>query len=127
MTAPDLLPCPFCGGDANLGYRSAYSVDSGSDFVGCNDCCCMIEFDEPKWNARTQSIDSSSRAEAIATWNTRAPLAEALAVPEVQALVEAAKRALQFTENTESELGMTLESGDMLRAAIRAIGERADG
>ena len=56
-----------------------------------------------------------------------APLAEALAVPEVAALVEAAKRALQFTENTESELGMTLESGDMLRAAIRAIGEGRNG
>jgi hypothetical protein len=34
-------------------------------------------------------------------------------------LLEAAEQALNFIENTESELGITLESGIMLRAAIK--------
>jgi hypothetical protein len=37
------------------------------------------------------------------------------AAPE---LLEAAQVALNYIENTESELGITLRSGDMLRAAI---------
>lgn len=33
-------------------------------------------------------------------------------------LLDAAKRALNYIENTEGELGITLNSGDMLRASI---------
>ncbi len=33
-------------------------------------------------------------------------------------LMDAAERALNYIANTESELGITLDSGDMLRAAI---------
>lgn len=39
-------------------------------------------------------------------------------------LLAAAKRALNFIANTEGELGITLDSGDALRAAIaKATGE----
>lgn len=39
-------------------------------------------------------------------------------------LLEAAERALNFITNVESEIGDTLESGDLLRAAIaRARGQ----
>ncbi len=111
----DLKPCPFCGGEAYLRDDVSHST---AFFIGCSTVGC---FGEIHWE--------QTAAEAIAAWNARTtPLAEALAVPQIKALVGAAKRALQFTENTESELGMTLESGDMLRAALRAIGEgRADG
>lgn len=34
------------------------------------------------------------------------------------AMLEALKRCLNFIENTESEIGETLESGDMARSAI---------
>ena len=70
----DLLPCPFCGGNAHYGHHSAYSIDSSFDFIGCKDCGCMFEYEEP-WNARTQPWGYSSRAEAIAAWNRRAILA----------------------------------------------------
>jgi hypothetical protein len=36
------------------------------------------------------------------------------------ALVEAGRRALNYLENTESELGMTIDSADALRAALAA-------
>lgn len=42
-------------------------------------------------------------------------------VPEVRALVEAAKSGLRFIENTEGELGIVLGCGDALRAAIAAL------
>lgn len=45
----------------------------------------------------------------------------ALAVPEVRALVEAAKSGLRFIENTEGELGIVLGCGDALRAALAAL------
>ena len=51
--------------------------------------------------------------------------ADPLSDPRVVALVEAAKRALNNLENTESEFGITLESADSLRAALRAIGGEA--
>lgn len=36
----------------------------------------------------------------------------------IRDLLAAARKALNFVENTESELGVTLDSGDALRAAI---------
>ena len=40
----------------------------------------------------------------------------------VRDVVEAAKRALNFIQNTESELGEPLDSGDALRAALARLG-----
>ena len=62
----DLLPCPFCGGEATF-----EDTGDGSWSVGCNDrqsdgitVLCM----------GYQSLTSFARkAEAIAAWNTRAP------------------------------------------------------
>ena len=43
----------------------------------------------------------------------------------VRDVVEAAKRALNFIQNTESELGEPLDSGDALRAALARLGGAA--
>jgi len=51
--------------------------------------------------------------------------ADPLSDPRVKALVDAAKRALNYLENTESEFGITLESADSVRDALRAIGGEA--
>ena len=44
---------------------------------------------------------------------------EAILVAALPELMIAAERALNFIENTESEIGCSLESGDLLRAAIK--------
>lgn len=51
------------------------------------------------------------------------PVAKANArlIAAAPALFEAAERALNYIENTEGELGITLESGEMLRAAISLV------
>lgn len=52
------------------------------------------------------------------------PIEDARLIAASPELLKAAKRALRFIANTEGEMGETLESGDMLRAAIaKAIGE----
>ena len=51
-------------------------------------------------------------------------LANARLIAAAPDLLEAARRALNFIENTEDEFGDNLPSGDALRAAIaRATGE----
>lgn len=53
-----LLPCPFCGGEAEM--LTAESMHGGNLYgVMCNCCAC-----------RTDVFDNE--AEAIAAWNTRA-------------------------------------------------------
>lgn len=57
MTAPDLAPCPFCGGD-----KVAVCQSERTDPVFWVECI--------RCNAEAQP--STDKAEAIAAWNTRA-------------------------------------------------------
>lgn len=81
---PELKPCPFCGGDATT---LVGKYDHGGTFyeAGCDSvgCWCLP-------SAKTLSMEH-----AVAEWNRRADmpptLAQALALPEIAALVEAAQ------------------------------------
>lgn len=60
----ELLPCPFCGGEAEL--QPSYDMDTGEVdgwFVWCNnkECECAPE-----------TREHFTEAEAITAWNTRA-------------------------------------------------------
>ena len=57
----ELLPCPFCGGEANV---IDHHNDNGSVSVGCNNDTCL-GFSGLGWLYKTE-------AEAIAAWNSRA-------------------------------------------------------
>lgn len=59
MTDPELLPCPFCGGDAAMGTGETYA------FVNCVECLAATN--------HLMNCDTT-RDEAIAAWNTRADL-----------------------------------------------------
>ncbi len=59
----ELLPCPFCGGEANI---IDHHNDDGSVSVGCNNDTCL-GFSGLGWLYKTE-------AEAISAWNTRAEL-----------------------------------------------------
>lgn len=63
MSAPDLKPCPFCGGEAHI---EQIGDRRQSTIYCCNSCGCRLETGEEWDHGRN--------------WNTRAPLAEALAV-----------------------------------------------
>lgn len=69
MTAPELKPCPFCGGKPYLANVEMV----GCAYVVCTDC-------------RAQG-DDASREGAIAAWNRRADLAAVPAQVRVKPLV----------------------------------------
>lgn len=69
----ELLPCPFCGGEAALGYAATHN------FVNCVDCSVTTNF--------LFAEHRTTEEEAIAEWNTRisrpAPSADAVALAEL--------------------------------------------
>jgi Lar family restriction alleviation protein len=73
MTTPKLLLCPFCGANAHIVPNGRWHI------VQCDDCGIATEV--------------CARADAVETWNRRAPLTidDAMTVPEVRALVRAAR------------------------------------
>lgn len=116
MTAPDLLPCPFCG--CSVGIERS------------GPACAIVCLAPSKCLKSGLLIGFSpdEEAEAIAAWNRRAPLAdahplasEALAVSEVAALVYAAKMVMHDLHHGNGLEGL-YENRDRLDAALHAIG-----
>jgi len=60
MQEPNILPCPFCGGEAELWYddTAGYMGGVSDDYVRCKNC-------------RAIGTYKKSGKEAIAAWNKR--------------------------------------------------------
>lgn len=107
----DLLPCPFCGGEARLfcdDLINGVPVEAPDWVIECEgDCTCRF------------SMADQDRFRLIAAWNRRAPvtLAAALALPEIKALVEALKMA-QVWLDFDGRFDM-----QTINAALRRIAE----
>lgn len=90
MTAPDLLPCPFCGGEAsawNLTLEGA---------VRCADCRATIV-------RQHKPVYDTGHEEAIAAWNTRAtPTPDAMTPDVPEEWIAAAANAV-WLELMDSE------------------------
>lgn len=86
MTAPELKPCPFCGGRPYLANKEM----PGGAFVVCTDCRAATDDD---------CIDAT-----ISRWNTRADLpptlSAALDLPEIKALVGALRQCVDHCRNS---------------------------
>ena len=74
----DLLPCPFCGGKAEMGVNKDSTVREY--FVGCMNC-----------HIRLYKIGYKrfyTEAEAIAAWNTRAQTVFVMTFDEVRQMMK---------------------------------------
>lgn len=83
--ATELLPCPFCGGDA-------YTIESGGKwFVGCSQCYCNVgeAYDR---DAMPEHM-FATEPEAVAAWNTRT--GQLVEVQADDATVERVARAIR--------------------------------
>lgn len=56
----NLLPCPFCGGEAEMSINDDYT---GSVFIACKIC-----------GISTDTYHPSDKSDAIAAWNRREPV-----------------------------------------------------
>ena len=134
---PELKPCPFCGGEASDGGYVKYGKPLKDIFwegglpiteaFFCNCISCGVR------NIQG-AVGHQSRAEAIAAWNTRSDLAtpapitlaDALALPEIKALVEAAQAVADRWDGPQwagcaENLRHTGEYIDAVGAALAAL------
>ncbi|MBT8448361.1 MAG: Lar family restriction alleviation protein [Gammaproteobacteria bacterium] len=68
----ELMPCPFCGGEARIRYESAPYVDNYYDYyVACDDCKTRTSL----YHAHID-VSSGARKQVSEQWNTRKGCAE---------------------------------------------------
>ena len=105
--APELLPCPFCGGEASA---TNYIVEGA---VRCSDCRAYV--------SRTHGqYDEAGYEEAIAAWNTRADLsANLIAAARREGWEAAIEAAVAWIETVPDVLTNRQE----IAAAILAMKE----
>ena len=102
----ELLPCPFCGGEANV---IDHHNDDGSVSVGCNNDTCL-GFSGLGWLYKTE-------AEAIAAWNSRA----AMEFDNWFYLPKPKEPIVEVTETTHAWNGMKVKTDVFYQVQEQAV------
>ncbi|OOY15107.1 Lar family restriction alleviation protein [Thioclava sp. DLFJ4-1] len=115
MSAPELLPCPFCGGPAELWQAQ----DNRPAWIACMGRCVVLI-----------SKEHATNEDAIKTWNTRAILSD----PRVKAMQSELELLREYYAAHEAirKVGILNASYESLqrqgnaRAALAALQEAKD-
>jgi hypothetical protein len=115
LKAPVLLPCPFCGGEAEIITRDVepqgdpWYGSKEEQFPACKTCGCCL-FDQHFHEGFCEE-DKKNPINAITAWNTRADLV----APLVEALREIASgdcvKAGEFSRDVAREALAQFEKG----------------
>ncbi|MBR5873161.1 MAG: Lar family restriction alleviation protein [Oscillospiraceae bacterium] len=60
MKNKELLPCPFCGGEAGI----------DREYIFCDSCHIILRFDDLIYNGEAENLIEAKKI-GIKTWNTR--------------------------------------------------------
>ena len=112
--APELKPCPFCGGEAEFHSLLPRYDDA---FVCCPNC----EIDGPRFGGNDDR--EGSNAQAIAAWNTRAALRE---IEELEAKVQSLTALLDNQLGTPCEQVRHQEQVEALEAKLAESEARSE-
>ena len=116
MSAPELKPCPFCGGKATTWTTDAYSCDSAERVLGCEECNTYTPY---------ASVFEPDKVPAsyVDAWNTRAALEPGPDHAEWNAAIEAAAQAVPqgWCQPSTSHIEMDVDLGQGIQSAIRAL------
>ena len=112
-TATDLLPCPFCGGDAEITNQDDEGQNNTYRVVGCVRCAsemrCLLA-----WTDENNDHDNF----LISSWNTRTDSAEVIALrTERDAKHKAYCELADGTHERVSALRKRVEAADALEFA----------
>lgn len=128
MDGEKLLPCPFCGGEGEIGeVGNAYPLEEGSWFVACKSCRATSKLIFP--------VKEDVRGLVIEAWNTRAappPSAESGELERAAsdertaclAVLEAHISAICRSPKDEAEQQVLLAALGMLVSATEAVRDR---
>jgi Lar family restriction alleviation protein len=119
--APELKPCPFCGGEAEFHSLLPRYDDA---FVRCPNC----EIDGPRFGGNDDR--EGSNAQAIAAWNTRAALRE---IKELEAKLAESEARSEVLETLVMDVAADLYDGvaahkidQRIMDAIRQLNEEEE-
>jgi Lar family restriction alleviation protein len=98
-TTPDLLPCPFCGGNARAAAVHAGGIEWAQVECRAERGCGAV------------GPTPATEAEAIAAWNTR---------PQQQQLTESAERIRKLEAEVERLHSLAKANNDLARMETRA-------
>jgi len=113
MSEIKLLPCPFCGGEAEMNY----SVFSKCEAYARCKCC----------GARTMEFSSASlqdaRLKAIQSWNTRKPMQEIVERLEEDCKIHRKDKEEAYLTDDFKLYQSYSDVNDGLESAIRIVKE----
>ena len=129
----ELLPCPFCGGEAAIvEFKSenvkSWKYDGVNGFLSCRNNDCRLSESNAFWFI--EGDEGFEKSDAIKAWNSRTDIHESRVQELLEsnnALLERARKAEERVKELESNRGAVIsccfgcEAEERIQAAIKHL------